>query len=62
MNYVCIIVHAQLFVINPRYFCRNVQYFSEFYINLSFSLFFLSFELLQSSRFWQNFFVVCKCL
>lgn len=47
---------------NPRYFCRNVQYFSEFYSNLSFSLFFLSFELLQSSRFWQNFFVVCKCL
>lgn len=25
---------------NPRYFCRNVQYFSEFYSNLSFSLFF----------------------
>ena len=47
---------------NPRYFCRNVQYFSEFYSNLSFSLFFLSFELLQSSRFRQNLFVVCKCL
>ena len=47
---------------NPGYFCRNAQCLSKFYSNLPFSLFFLSFESLSSSRFWQKFFAVCKCL